>query len=176
MKSVIDWFVKTIVDQIGPSSGEASFVVYQLSGWGIFYSLRDGTTTLFWFHGWMGERASQNLWPEAFDDSPRPFGTVNAHAPNFLYIPREANPFIDDCLMELGGESKNSKRWRHTSSGIFSIKSFYNFLMDGGIRYHINMNILRGICLRKIKAFTWLVWITKFLSSKILYKEDAISS
>lgn len=60
--------------------------------------------------------------------------TVNSLAPNFLHILREVDPFIDDCLLDLNGDSKDLKRWNNTSNDTFSVKSSYNFLIDGGLR------------------------------------------
>lgn len=72
---------------------------------------------------------------EAFKESIIIGGTVNDIASNFLHILREADPFIDAFLLDTNGDSKDLKHWNCISNDTFSVKSFYNFLIDGGLRY-----------------------------------------
>lgn len=56
------------------------------------------------------------------------------------------------------------RRWRLTGNGIFSVKSFYNFLIDGGLRCQVSRFFWRNWCPKKINLFNWLVWKNKILA------------
>lgn len=76
------------------------------------------------------------------------------------YLLGEA-PFIEnqdtwqfkDHLRAIGGESGDKKQWMGTGNDIFSVKSFYNFLNDGGLRCPIAKFFWRNSCSRKINLF-----------------------
>lgn len=71
--------------------------------------------------------------PKAFSEFFLPFDIVKVMTLTFLNNLREVDPFIDDYLSKLGKYSKDLKYWSITSNKIFTINSFYNFLIDGGI-------------------------------------------
>lgn len=60
-------------------------------------------------------------------------GIVNALAPTFRHILREFDLTIEDYLLNLNGDSKDLKCWNCTANGTFLVKSFYTFLIDGGM-------------------------------------------
>lgn len=140
----------------------------------ITHIIHDGRSTHFWLNDQLGGRVPRDLQPETFVESTVTSGTVNALALNFLHILREINPFIDNFLLNLNGDSKDLKRWNHTSNGTFQVKSFYNFLIDGGLRCQSSMNISRVFYSRKVKAFTWLAWDNKILTLEDLAKRRCI--
>lgn len=78
---------------------------------------------------------------KAFSEFFLPFDTVKVMTLTFLNNLREVDPFIDDYLSKLGKYSKDLKYWSITSNKIFTINSFYNFLIDGGIHCKINLGI-----------------------------------
>ena len=93
------------------------------------------TLSLFLLNRWVSGRTPNYQWPNAFAVSPTPFGIVKDITPKFIYFLR-AGLSIDDYLISLGSDSKDLKHWSLTSNGCFTIKSFYNFLIDGGTCYH----------------------------------------
>ncbi|XP_039134190.1 uncharacterized protein LOC120271576 [Dioscorea cayenensis subsp. rotundata] len=54
--------------------------------------------------------------------------------------------------------------WKLAPNGRFSVKTFYNFLNDGGIHCHKTNVILKGGCPKKINLFNWLAWDNKILT------------
>lgn len=58
---------------------------------------------------------------------------------------------------------KDEKRWSLTANGNFSVKSFYNFLNDGGLQCSKTPVILQSLSPRKINLFNWLAWDDKIL-------------
>lgn len=46
----------------------------------------------------------------------------------------------------------------------FSVKSFYNFLNDGGLRCPVAKFFWRNFCPRKINLFNWLAWKNRILT------------
>lgn len=62
------------------------------------------------------------------------------------------------------GETEDKKWWMLSGNGIFSMKSFYNFLNDEGVQYPMARFFWRNSCLKKVNFFNWLVWKNKMLS------------
>lgn len=58
----------------------------------------------------------------------------------------------------------NKKWWKLTGNYSFSVKSFYNFLNDGGLRCSIVRFFWRNSCPKKINIFNWLGWKNKILT------------
>lgn len=61
-------------------------------------------------------------------------------------------------------EERDKKRWDLNGNGLFSVKSIYNFLNDGGLRCNVVDFLWKSYCLEKINIFNWLVWKNKILS------------
>lgn len=59
---------------------------------------------------------------------------------------------------------RDEKRWKLTANGVFTVKSFYNFLNDGGLRCGWTPTILKGSCPAKINLFNWLARDNKILT------------
>lgn len=59
---------------------------------------------------------------------------------------------------------RDEKRWKLTANGVFSVKSFYNFLNDGDLRCGWKPMILKGSCPAKINLFNWLARDNKILT------------
>lgn len=99
-----------------------------------------------------------------------PNGTIRELA--YLW---EVTPFVDNHVIQLirdllrapSGGLYDHKRWMLTRNGTFLVKSFYNFLNDGGLRCSTAKFFWRNICPKKINLFNWLVW-----KDKILYLEN----
>lgn len=85
-----------------------------------------------WFNG----VAPMNLWPEEFRNSSSPNDTVRELSYLLEDVPFSANPDsgrLRDRVRDSREECDNIKCWKLTGNGIFSVKSFYNFLIDGGL-------------------------------------------
>jgi len=54
--------------------------------------------------------------------------------------------------------------WTLTPNRIFSVKSFYTFLADGGVRCPVYKSIWNSLCPLKINIFNWLAWRNKILT------------
>ncbi|XP_039118577.1 uncharacterized protein LOC120254543 [Dioscorea cayenensis subsp. rotundata] len=94
-------------------------------------------------------------------------GTVRDLVGREDWLPRGDYPSLSRLLMGLAnhtGPGEDLKRWRLSSNGVFSVKSFYSFLVDGGIRCPWTPVILKGSCPRKVNLINWLAWEDKILS------------
>lgn len=107
-----------------------------------------------------------NLWPKEFQSSTLPNGTVW----ELSFLLEEDQFSVDlnsaalrDHLRETRVESDDKISWMLTGNGIFFVKSFYNFLNDGGVRCPVARFFWRNTCPRKINLFNWLVWKNKVL-------------
>lgn len=76
-----------------------------------------------------------------------------------------------DRVRESNGGGEDLKSWKLSSSGSFSVKSFYNFLVDGGLRCPVVGFFWRGTCPKKINLLNWLVWKNKVSSLDNLAKK-----
>jgi len=118
--------------------------------------VKDGSSTLFWQGIWVEGRAPAEIWPNLFQlthwkkDSISDFASrsIPFHARDFPNL----CTLINDQLSHLAS-GKDEPLWTLTASRKFTVKSFYNFLNDGGLRCCRTPIILRNICLKKISLF-----------------------
>ena len=83
---------------------------------------------------------------------------------NFIQISSQLHKFIN--IMEslsLSSEEDNLQ-WTLTSNNIFSVKSCYGFLNDGGLRSQFMNSIWKCSAPLKIEVFAWLVTHDKIFS------------
>ncbi|XP_039118169.1 uncharacterized protein LOC120254088 [Dioscorea cayenensis subsp. rotundata] len=73
------------------------------------------------------------------------------------------NTLINNTVAHLSNEN-DGKSWILSTNGRFSVKTFYNFLNDGGLRCHKTPVILKSVCPKKINLFNWLAWDNKILT------------
>lgn len=114
-----------------------------------------------------------HLWPEEFRECLYPNGSVRDLATLLCEAPFVEHPEIftfHDRVQTPSVESGDEKWWSLTSNGLFLVKSFYNFLNDGGIRCHALKWFWRRSCLRKINLLNCLVWKNKIISLENLEK------
>lgn len=69
-----------------------------------------------------------------------------------------------DCLSSPDMGVEDSKRWLLLGNCIFSVKSFYSFLIDGGFWCPAAKFFWRRTCPRKLNLFNLLSWKNKVLS------------
>lgn len=68
------------------------------------------------------------------------------------------------AIMSCPNSIKDVKRWTLAANGIFSVRTFYNFLNDGGLRCRWTATVLKGPYPKKINLFNWLAWDNKILT------------
>ncbi|XP_039134949.1 uncharacterized protein LOC120272251 [Dioscorea cayenensis subsp. rotundata] len=131
------------------------------------HKISTGKETFFWRDCWINGVAPMHLWPVEYSEC--------RHTNSTIYELRhllEEQPFIDNEFVRMcsigvqtaDSHSRDIKSWRLTGNGIFSVKSFYNLLIDGGLRCPISRFFWRNWCPRKINLFNWLVWQNRILS------------
>ena len=98
-----------------------------------------------------------NLWPELFKDSNLPLGSTR-------------DPFHSPHI-----DFGDLKRWDLTVIGNFSIKSFYGFVNDKGVRCQVTLDILKGLCPLKTNLFNGLAWDNRILTHKNLARRRCSS-
>lgn len=78
-----------------------------------------------------------NLWPEEFYTCRHPNGTIHELGHLLDEVPCIDNDLIDQVRAKVRRPDNllgDKKKWRLTGNEIFSVKTFYNFLIDGGLR------------------------------------------
>ncbi|XP_039114040.1 uncharacterized protein LOC120249550 [Dioscorea cayenensis subsp. rotundata] len=145
---------------------------------GIMYSLptfrknlisisRNGASTLFWLDNWVEGRAPAELWPHVYQSALHQDVTIRDFLSNTSMSLLSDSPKWRNLInfaMALTSEENDEKRWSLTANGCFSVKLFYNFLNDGGLRCATTPVILKSICPKKINLFNWLAWDNKILT------------
>lgn len=112
-----------------------------------------GSESLFRKDRWLCGRAPMNLWPELFSNS----NDQNAMFKDLEHWLGELPFCFDEKIISFQGErmtgsreERDAKWWTLNNNGLFSVKSFYNFLNDGGMRCHVAKVIWKSSCPRKI--------------------------
>lgn len=111
------------------------------------------------------------LWPDEFREYQQPNGMVHklVHLYNVSpFLENEVFQHIKDCLQESDGVMCDKKLWRLTGNGVFLLKSFYSFLIDGGVRSPVAKVFWRNWCPKKINLFYCLAWKNEILMLKNL--------
>lgn len=124
--------------------------------------IHNGRGTLVWLDKWVDNRAPAQLWPDIFRRAEKPLGSIFdlVHLTHERWFTEE-NASLGSSVAQLisrQGHRQDSRSWVLTTNGSFSVKSFYNFLMHGGIRCSVTNVIWKGCCPKKISLFSWLVW------------------
>lgn len=130
-------------------------------------SVHDGATTLFWLDNWLDGRALADIWPHSFSLAYDKEGSIREWIGRADALPFEVLPIIRRSINMINASvnrGEDKKSWRLTSNNAFTVKSFYHFLNDGGLRCRWSPIILKGSCPRKINLFNWLAWDNKILS------------
>lgn len=107
------------------------------------------------------------LWSEAYRASLQPNVTVQ----ELIHLLDEY-PFAGDVdvrpirerLRTSINPSGDIKWWRFSRNGVFTVKSFYNFLIDEELRCPVIRFFWQNWCPKKINLFNWLAWLNKILS------------
>lgn len=106
----------------------------------ILKTVNNGANTLLWFDKWHSTQALKDLWPLLFNDCTTPWITVS-HFFQHLNMPENLfhTATLTDLFSLLGAipdcssDQTDLINWSLEKKGIFSVKSFYKFLIDGGV-------------------------------------------
>ncbi|XP_039130342.1 uncharacterized protein LOC120266746 [Dioscorea cayenensis subsp. rotundata] len=135
--------------------------------------VKSGFESLFWKDRWLNGLVPMNIWPDEFLASTIPHRTVRElvlllEKPSFVNEPDVVQILSSLNVASMGDNDK--KVWGLTSNGVFSVKSFYGSLNDGGLRCPIANTFWKGPCPKKVNIFNWLAWKNKILSLENLAK------
>ncbi|XP_039129000.1 uncharacterized protein LOC120265177 [Dioscorea cayenensis subsp. rotundata] len=108
---------------------------------------------------WCMGRAPMNIWPELFNMSAQQNATFN----DLGYLLGE-QPFCEEeYIVQIREkwrsnerEEKDKKSWSLIGNGVFSVKSVYNFVNDGGLRCDLAKFFWKSNCPKKINMFNSL--------------------
>lgn len=113
----------------------------------IHSSLGDNTSTIFWYDNWVLGQAPRFLCRNKFTQSHHTWRIVNDLSdPLRSSLPLLAQISVDLSTFSLQRDMPDSKFWSKTSNVIFTVKSFYSFLIDKGQRCFVTPRILKSPC------------------------------
>lgn len=122
---------------------------------------------MFWFDKWVDGRALADIWPELLHSTQNKEDKINELVGRITLISLGDTPMariLIDQINSLCDSGKDEKQWKLTTNGVYTVKSFYNFLNDGGHRCGWTHTILKGSCPKKINLFNWLARDNKILT------------
>lgn len=153
------------------SSGQGLPQFYLLSEVVPLKGVKDGGFTLLWHDNWLEGRAPKDIWPNLFNDCNFPWITIrqfvnglNFHDSFFRSDwSSESSSFfisIPDCI----SNQEDLYIQKLEVNANFSVRSFYKFLIDGGLRSGLSSMFWHYVCPFKISMFSWLASEDKILT------------
>lgn len=141
-------------------------------------SVRSGNNTFFQFDRWIEGRTIKDFWPTLFNDCIYPWISLRQffQTLNILQVLFH-NAKIEDLtpLLNIIPDCFNDQEHFNTrsleKSGTFSVKSFYNFLIDGGMHSPLYSHFWKIHYPSKITLLCQLVWDDKILTLSNLFKK-----
>ncbi|XP_039137393.1 uncharacterized protein LOC120274920 [Dioscorea cayenensis subsp. rotundata] len=133
----------------------------------VLHEVSSGTETLLWKDSWFAGRAPMFIWPEEFKRASEPNGTVCEMGyllNQASFSGEEDSRYYRARLTDFDGAAGDRKRWR--------LKSFYTFLIDGGVHYPIARFFWRKPCPKKVSLFNWLAEKNKILTMDVLARRS----
>lgn len=141
-------------------------------------SVHNGASTFFWFDNWLGSRAPKDIWPDLFDNCLSPWITIRhllQHTsdpePLFREVPIVALQPLLQSLPDCSSPLEDESAWTLEKNCSFSVRSFYNFLVDGGMRSPLSSSFWKVDCPSKVTLFCWLASDNKILTLSNLAKK-----
>lgn len=114
----------------------------------------------FWYDRWFSGKTLKDHWPSLFNDCINPWITVCQFSEQISSL---ENPFHStsteelSTLIEVIPDCSSSQEefysWPLEKNGIFSVKFFYKFLINGGIRCPLYSHFWKLRCPSKITLF-----------------------
>ena len=99
----------------------------------------------------------------------KPIDPFDPNANNVFLQILNFNAIMDNLVLRNGDDSID---WTASSNNLFSVKSCYDLLNDGGLRSNVSFDIWNCSVPLKTKLFAWLVFHDKILSRENLAKKD----
>lgn len=122
----------------------------------IVHGIRARRETLFWKDNWLNGRAPMYIWQEEFRRANGTIGTVRDLI-SLLYQPLFSIEVDVISFKERWSSQEgvlgDTKRWRLTGNGCFTVKSFYTFLNDCGLRCPVVKFFWKSTCPKKNQYF-----------------------
>lgn len=132
-------------------------------------SVHDGTTTLFWLDNWLDDRAPVDIWSHFFRLANDKEGSVKELIGRADFLPLDVFPLIWRLINNINASSnpgEDRKCWRLFSNGAFTVKSFYQFLNDGGYAFVGPQSSWKDAVLGRLTFSTGLHGIIRFFPWK----------
>ena len=134
------------------------------------FSIHNGKNIIFWENKWLRDRALKYVWPFLYSLTRKK--KCSAESLLLNYADRQLNIFSvnNDSLLAFHSSDElhdfmeciealqlqlgvDNIEWFLTPNKIFSVKSCYNFLNDGGLRSKFSVDIWKAAVPCKIKIF-----------------------
>lgn len=115
----------------------------------------------------MEGRAPTEIWPDLFHSAHCKEDSIKDVAGRHSLVPLREFPSAHNLMEQVHSHTtleKDVKQWKLSATGVFTVKSFYNFLVDGGLRCGWTSTVLKGHCPKKINLFNWLARDNKILT------------
>jgi len=150
---------------------------------GIHFEAGAGTQISFWKDLWLQDSCLSSCFPQLFLAAKHQDCTVasqyNARSRRWnIKVHRPLNDQQkreEQSLLRLLPQSlsprKDKAKWRFDSSGKFTVKSFYNFLIDGGLQCPIATNLWQTPVPLKVRIFLWMALKNKISTMANLRKK-----
>ncbi|XP_039123625.1 uncharacterized protein LOC120260253 [Dioscorea cayenensis subsp. rotundata] len=122
---------------------------------------------MFWLDNWVEGCALADICPHLFLLAQSKEETIvdflnRGPDPTVYYLSTVST--VLNTLHSQPSSGIDERRWKLSSNGKFSVKTFYNFLNDGGLRCDKTKVILKGDCPKKVNLFNWLALDNKILT------------
>ncbi|XP_039140399.1 uncharacterized protein LOC120277606 [Dioscorea cayenensis subsp. rotundata] len=121
-------------------------------------TINSGSETFFWKDRWLNGRAPMNVWPELYCESKwrdATFEELGHLLENQPYCEDEGVIQFRDRWRARAQDGRDLKKWSINGNGMFSVKSLYNFLNDGGTRCEVAKFFWKSKCPKKVNIFNW---------------------
>ncbi|XP_020109325.1 uncharacterized protein LOC109724810 [Ananas comosus] len=159
--------------------------------WGSTYKLGNGNSIDFWLDRWCGETTLGSAFPKIYQISNRRYLKVSEvltedgwNWNGIFGIDSEILIGLEDDIAELKdrlshfylGQSPDQIFWRWSSNRLFSVKSTYLALTDGGTR-DPGLNEIWGLHIPlKVKVFCWLALKKRLPTTDLLAKRGWVGN
>ncbi|XP_020251027.1 uncharacterized protein LOC109828435 [Asparagus officinalis] len=145
----------------------------------------EGKHTLFWLDKWLDSYTLASLFPSLFIITSHPYASVsnlrkkrnNSWIWDIKFKRQLTGSLVFQFLNLLNlikdtkfVQKEDSRIWLWETNGIFSVKSFYQFLIDGGLRFDC-ADIWKLSIPLKVKIMVWLALRQSLNTKDILTKK-----
>ncbi|XP_039113778.1 uncharacterized protein LOC120249347 [Dioscorea cayenensis subsp. rotundata] len=125
--------------------------------------IHNGASTFFWYDNWIGGWAPKDISPDLFNICQTSWITIRQLYLNISNLESfflEASPddFISliQSIPNCSSSEEDTNIWTLDRNHTFSVRSFYKFLVDGGLRTPLYPSFWKVECPSKVTLFCWL--------------------